>query len=445
MKSINLSAAAGEASGLPPLGTPEIRPNFSKSIPSAEQLADPENIVALAWKTHKAMAELGLSEATIRHYTVEGLSAILKRHYDVGENRLSATILDELVGEKRIKYENGQISRTPYQNLRKAAWWIREMHLTGSITQGKVPAWGQREAASPFAALLQDFCSEAACTLAESSCKTARSAIRRFLLEMEDHGFMSPADLTQANVNNCLTSFAQHYTSGLNCALFSVRMFLRFLYAKNVTPVDLCQSLPEFVASRNTFHEPFSEGELDRLLAQPDRATPLGKRNYAMMVLATQSGLRACDIVRLSLCNIDWRTREIRLTQHKTGQPLALPLEPESGNAVADYILNGRPKSALQNVFLCHCGVPRPIAARSVSAIVSKYMKEACIPARHRAFHALRRSFGTTLLHNDVPFEMIQQLLGHSDMNSMKPYLSIDEQGLKQCALSLLSNGKAGD
>lgn len=72
-------------------------------------------------------------------------------------------------------------------------------------------------------------------------------------------------------------------------------------------------------------------------------------------------------------------------------------------------------------------------------------MKLAEIPAKRRAFHALRPDpFGTRLLQNEVSFELIQQLLGHRDMDSMKLYLSIDEQGLKQCALPLLSHRKAG-
>lgn len=53
-------------------------------------------------------------------------------------------------------------------------------------------------------------------------------------------------------------------------------------------------------------------------------------------------------------------------------------------------------------------------------------------------------TLGTRLLQNEVSFELIQQLLGHRDMDSMKLYLSIDEQGLKQCALPLLSHGKVG-
>ena len=58
-------------------------------------------------------------------------------------------------------------------------------------------------------------------------------------------------------------------------------------------------------------------------------------------------------------------------------------------------------------------------------------------PLKRRGFHSLRRSFGTSLLNNEIPMDLIQQLLGHTQMNSMKPYLSVNEKGLKQCALSL--------
>ena len=424
---------------------PAMRQSIWKSIPTAGQLADPNDVFALIWKTHRAMSELGLSEATVRHYTDDGLTIILNRYYDIGTDRFSEEILDQIVSVKRFQYEKGQISRTPYQNLRKSAYWVREMYLTGGITQGKIPNWGLREPIAVFKALLLNFCVKAKTSMAKTSLNVARSAIRRFLFEMEDHGFRSLADFTQMNVNGCVTSFATRYAGGLGSAIYSARVFLHFLFEDGVTGIDLSRSLPELVATRKMFREGFTEDELEHLLEHPDRTTAIGKRDYAMMVLAAQSGLRACDVVRLELGSIDWRTREIRLVQHKTGEPLSLPLEAESGNAIADYILNGRPDSTLPNIFLCHTGVIRPLDARSASGVVSKHMKLVGIPAKRRAFHALRRTFGTRLLQNEVSFELIQQLLGHRDMDSMKLYLSIDEQGLKQCALPLLSHGKVGN
>ena len=441
--------AAEDSVDMPPLlpWLPTLRrsrQSIEKSIPTAEQFADPENIFALVWKTNRSMMKLGLTDATIRHYREEGLAVILNRHYEALTEHFSEDLLDRIITEKRTQYEQGQTARASYQNLRKAAHWLREMHHTDNITLGKIPNWGQREPVEPFRALLDEFCVDAEHTMAETSLKVARSAVRCFLFEMENHGFSTLTDFTQVNVNGCVTSFALHYAGGLGSAIFCVRFFLHFLYEHSLTETDLSLSLPELVAARKMFHEGFTEDELDRLLTHPDRDTAIGKRDYAMMVLAAQSGLRACDVVRLELDSIDWRTREIRLTQHKTGEPLSLPLEPESGNAIADYILNGRPNSVDTNVFLCHTGKIRPLDARSASGVVSNHMKQAGIPAKRRAFHALRRTFGTRLLQNKVSFELIQQLLGHRDMDSMKPYLSIDEQGLKLCALSLPSQGKVG-
>lgn len=164
-----------------------------------------------------------------------------------------------------------------------------------------------------------------------------------------------------------------------------------------------------------------------------------------MMVLAAQSGLRSCDIIRLTFDSINWRTREIRVVQHKTGQPIVIPLEPEAGNAIADYLLNGRPKSSLPQIFLCHVGAVRALKSRTGSAIVSKYMKGAGIHSGYRGFHSFRRTFATSLLQSKVSIESIQQMLGQTHIDSAKPYLSIDEQGLKQCALPLISHGKAGN
>ena len=173
--------AAKDSVELPPL-SPWLpvhrrpRQSIRNSTPTSEQLADSENIFALVWKTNQAMLELGLSDATVGHYTDEGLAVILNRHYEVGTEQLSEEILNQVVAEKRIQYEHGQTGRTSYQNLRKAVYWLREMHQTNHITLAAVPNWGQREPVAPFNALLLDFCVEAKPSMATTSLKVAKSA-----------------------------------------------------------------------------------------------------------------------------------------------------------------------------------------------------------------------------------------------------------------------------
>ena len=412
--------------------------------PTAKQFAESENIYVLVWMVNKRMEQLGLSENTVRHYTEEGLAVILKKHYDSGTESYSDKLISQLTDERRLQYEQGEVGRTTYQNLRKAAAMLQEFRLTGKITLERIPNWGRREVIPQHKAILDKFSAHVTTqsNWAESSVSTVTSVARVFLLELEDHRIVSIETVAMMDIATCVTRMLGRYTGGMRSALFGIRTFLRFLYEAEITADNFCKTLPEFVCPRKNFREGFSDDELERLLSQPDITSAVGKRDYAMMVLAVQSGLRSCDIIRLTFDCINWRTREIRVVQHKTGQPIVIPLEPETGNAIADYLLNGRPKSSLPQIFLCHVGAVRALKSRTGSAIVSKYMKGAGIHSGYRGFHSFRRTFATNLLQNEVPIELIQQMLGQTHIDSAKPYLSIDEQGLKRCALPLLSHGK---
>jgi len=431
----------------PALGKP--RQSLELDTPTPEQFADPEDIFALAWRTKQELHKMGLTKATIRHYTTEGLTVILRKHISLGLEHYSESLVSEMVSKIRVSYEQGLTSRVSYQNLRKASFLLSEIHQTGRITFSVVPNWGLREPTMEFTKLLRHFCDNANRTgiLAESTVKTAKSAIRIFLFELEGCGIHSFKGITLAKISNSITNIAKRYTGGLHSAIFSIRIFLKHLHENRFTHDDLSLAVPEMIARRTTFREGFANDEIRRLLEILNLETAIGKRDYAIMLLAAQTGLRACDVVNLKRENIDWRKKEIRITQQKTGKPLALPLEPESGNAIANYLLNARPESNLPYIFLCHFGASRPINNRSASAIVSKHLKRAGIVSNipRRGFHSFRRSFGTRLLQKETPLELLRQLLGHSKIDSSKPYLSADELGLKSCALRLVTSEKAGD
>lgn len=429
------------------LGRP--RQMLGHDTPTEKQLADSKDIFALSWKVYEAMQQSGLRPNTIRHYTVEGLTVLLNRHYEQGTEHYSGILISEVVQEKRAKYEQKETSRVSYQNLRKAAWWLDEMYRTGRISFECLPDWSLRIPLPQFQEYLQLFCvyMEENGFLKKTSVLTMKSAVRNFLFALEANGFDTFEAITPGTISDCITQMAVRYPKGFQGAAYSIRTFLRFLYNNGITSVDHSISIPEQCAHRRTFRKGFSSGELKLLLATPDTETPLGKRDYAMMMLAVQTGLRACDIVKLQRDSIDWRRKELCLIQQKTGKPLQLPLASESCRAVADYLLYGRPESNLPYLFLCHSGIPRPLNSRSASGTISGYMKKAGIPSAdsRRGFHSFRRTFGTNLLQNEVPIELLQQMLGHTAMDSTKPYLSVDEQGLKWCALSLADVKKAGD
>ncbi len=170
----------------------------------------------------------------------------------------------------------------------------------------------------------------------------------------------------------------------------------------------------------------------------------MGIRDYAIMIIAAQTGLRACDIASLQRQDIDWHRNELRIVQKKTGRALTLPLPTESGNAMAEYLLNARPECDEPYVFLREKRPYRRMHSSSMNGIVSRYILKANLAGadvRVRGFHSFRRAFGKRLLETETPLDMLSELLGHRDHDSAKQYMAIDEKGLKLCGLSLVAHG----
>ncbi len=215
---------------------------------------------------------------------------------------------------------------------------------------------------------------------------------------------------------------------------------MAFAFNTGLIAEPLQTAIPETAAPRRVIRHGFSLEEQNTLLCAPDRSTVVGKRDYAMMLLAVQTGLRIIDISNLTFQNIDWRESVLNLVQHKTGQPLSLPMEPEVGNAIADYILNGRPECDCSYVFLTKDPPYRKLHNRSASSIVFRYIQKCgidCERIPRRGFHSFRRSFGARMLQSEVPLEMLSELLGHTNIDSTKPYVATDIEGLRTCAIGL--------
>jgi len=181
----------------------------------------------------------------------------------------------------------------------------------------------------------------------------------------------------------------------------------------------------------------YSASEISMIEKSVERNSDVGKRNYAMMLLASRLGLRASDIAGLKFNNIDWEKNEIALKQYKTGTPLTLPLLSDVGNALIDYLKNGRFHSDSQYVFLAACAPYVPVTNLAVcSAIRSIILKSGVsVKNRHHGPHALRHSLASRLLENNVSIHVISETLGHTKTDTTLSYLRIDLLSLLKCAL----------
>ena len=110
-----------------------------------------------------------------------------------------------------------------------------------------------------------------------------------------------------------------------------------------------------------------------------DRSGSIGKRDYAMFLLATRLGLRASDIANLRFIDIDWENDEITITQYKTKKKITLPLLADIGNAIIDYLKYGRPKFTSQQVFISSRAPYKPATSSIVCGAIRGIIEDSNI------------------------------------------------------------------
>ena len=222
-------------------------------------------------------------------------------------------------------------------------------------------------------------------------------------------------------------------SSSLNNVKFTLKRLYAYLYQTGLaeSAYDLLFSFPVRVLGKAKSAIPSEE--IAVTLESVDRRTPIGKRDYAILLLGVVTGLRGIDIVKLHFSNIHWAIGEIHLCQSKTAVPLALPLTTDVGKAIEDYIRYGRPRCGQENVFVTYHTPHRELSAMVVNNIHAKYRQSAGLV--RTGFHGLRRSIGKSLVTTGSPITTVAQILGHTDLVSTRQYISLDSLHLKECAL----------
>ena len=199
-----------------------------------------------------------------------------------------------------------------------------------------------------------------------STVHNKRRRAERFLQAVSRHIGERLERLQVIHLSQFIQSHENTQRASLAALVSDLRDFLRYLWIKGILPKDLSLAVPRI---RNLLdaHVPtiWKDDQIPRILAAVDRGSPVGKRDYAMLLLACRFGLRAKEIRELRLENLDWAESRISLVQSKTGAPLILPLLDEVGNALIDYLQFGRPKSRRREIFLRATPPHRPFLSSS--------------------------------------------------------------------------------
>ena len=397
-------------------------------------------LLELIEQTKEILKKYGLKKKTMYSYQSYGFNPI-KRYYDKhGQSIYSENFTWKFVTSARKQYENGEVNTAKFQCIRRTAMLLRKCYNNKAVTWRPLPLWTTTKLKPLFDELLKQYEQE---KLDSGYCVTTmrgyKPVIKHFLLYVESLQHHCLLNLTKKDITEYLTVLSEKYSSVGDC-LSMLRSFGDFLLKHNLINIDIISVFQVSVPVRRKFAIGFTHEEANRIISAANRNTTVGKRDYAILMLVKHTGLRAIDILNLKFNAIDWRKQEIRITQHKTGNQLILPLTTNVCNAIADYILNGRPKSELSFIFLRIRNPYIPLRSWTGYSIVKRNAAKVGITwtkEENKGFHSFRRSLGNWMLEAEIPLDTIKEVLGHSDRNSTKPYISAHLSGLLNCAISL--------
>ncbi len=271
--------------------------------------------------------------------------------------------------------------------------------------------------------------------LAPSTVLRYENTARRFLTEqaMTD-GVFTPTGLSGSDVNVFLLRECARVSAGsAKGRVAELRSVLRFLYLQEITPLRLGTAVPPVGGWRLATLPPpaMSTAAVNLLLDTCERSTPVGLRNFAMMMLVARLGLRSIEIARLELRDVDWRAGEL-VVRGKARRHDRLPLPAEVGEALVAYLSSGRNPADAGHLFLT-CRAPRgPIRADLVGDVVERACLRAGLP--RVGPHRLRHALAGELLRQGSGLVAISQVLRHRDLATTALYAKVDLAALRQVA-----------
>jgi len=358
-------------------------------------------------------------------------------HQQQGEMFFNEQIANTLVSTARSMYNEGKVGREHFLLRQRTVLRITNFSKTGKLDFRRTTR-RENHAAPAFLPLLTLFAENKTWT---DSVRYHVGYIARMHFEwLTEKGIFDAAHVTHAILRTYLCHRSGQLSGcGMKACMFSLRKAYRYLFDEGYT-ADSFEGLLSFSVPITKKVKPaLQEDEASAIFQSIDRTSAVGKRNYAVLLLAYVTGLRACDIALLKLGDIDWKIGEIHIVQKKTGHPLALPLTEDVGSALKDYILNGRPDSVVPNVFLYEKAPFYALGAKGGIRSIYESVREKAGITREafdgKSFHAFRRTVGKNLLIAGTPLTDIAQILGQTNIESTKEYIPLDSERMKSCAL----------
>lgn len=390
--------------------------------------------------------ETEFAQSTLEVVTSYSFNPIVDFFKSKKETYYREELIQELENHYRKNVRNGVITRNTYNRRIRGIRMVREVYETGTFSWKGSARKNEAKLPEHFERII-DGVNSPECSGNKN--RNQKSIILRFLRFLDELGVCDICQVTAEHIQTFLKYISITRKKSMHEVISSLRTLDRYLKSSGLSGLPYAGLLIAPRARERKVYPCMSEEELNVVIRSIDRSTSIGKRDYAILLLAAGTGMRSGDIAHIKLSDIDWRKKEIHIVQRKTHRPLNLPLQKGVGAALADYILNGRPGSKSVQVFVRNMApFQRFKGGFSVACVLRRRMKDA--GSSHKAgdgktMHGIRRMLGTRMTVEGVPLATVAQVLGQRDIDTTRPYISLNVEGLRECALgfdSLLGGSK---
>jgi site-specific recombinase XerD len=215
-----------------------------------------------------------------------------------------------------------------------------------------------------------------------------------------------------------------------------LKVFFRYLYRASLMPRDLSKAIesPRRYRFAN-LPRSISWAEVERMLQSVDRRNAVGRRDYAVLLLLTTYGLRGREVAALTLDDIDWKHNRVHVGGRKADHSTAYPLTPTVGEAILDYLRNGRPETKQRAVFFEAYAPHKALSRVAVTMRAKHYLRKAGIQAFRPGSHTLRHACVQRLVDAGLSFKTIGDFVGHRTPDATKIYAKVNLKALREVAL----------
>ncbi|MFA7157443.1 MAG: tyrosine-type recombinase/integrase [Bacilli bacterium] len=349
----------------------------------------------------------------------------------------SEEVIEGFLDEIKSLFENGEIAYELLRDQRKASYLIVQYKNTGAYNPKHLFHNSKYTLTNPYFIKFLKYeyqYYKETYHLSKGSNDGNFYTTKKFCFYLESIGFKNFQNLTINEVVNFISGIKKTNKGNIKSNIHQIKRILTYLDEKNIVHLNVNLSIlkPQFIPPKEIVT--FSKEEIIKILNTIDRNTSVGKRDYAIILLGITTGLRACDVVSLTLNDINWEKEYIKVVQSKTRKEIEVPLLANTSNALATYILKARPKVDSNTLFLTSRNPIKQMISYSLNNILRKYCKKVnVIKKKKGTFHSLRRSFCTWLSQDLTPVDLIAECVGHSNVYTAERYISVSPIMIQCC------------